>query len=44
MTETYFKTLTEADMFKFNGVVINVTKGTVLTNIIEDISLSYSNF
>lgn len=43
MTETYFKTLTEADMFKFNGVVINVTKGTVLTNIIEDISLSYSN-
>jgi hypothetical protein len=43
MTETYFKTLTEADMFKFNGVIINVTKGTVLTNIIEDISLSYSN-
>ena len=43
MTETYFKTLTEADMFNFNGVVINVTKGTVLTNIIEDISLSYSN-
>lgn len=43
MTETYFKTLTEADMFNFSGVVINVTKGTVLTNIIEDISLSYSN-
>ena len=29
MTETYFKTLTEADMFNFSGVVINVTKGTV---------------
>lgn len=43
MTETYFKTLTEADMFKFNGVVINVTKGTTLTNVIENITISYSN-
>ena len=43
MTETYFKTLTEADMFKFNGIVRNVTKGTTLTNVIDNISISYSN-
>lgn len=43
MTEAYFKTLTEADMFKFNGVVTNITKGIILTNVIENISMTYSS-
>ncbi len=37
MTEAYFKTLTEADMFKFNGVVTNITKEIILTDVIKKI-------